>query len=146
MTNTVRQNFSFSPSRQLELCILFGHSVAIAALFFVPIPQVAFYSLLVVLLWSAVYLVLRDARLTLADAGVAIRLEDERIVLFNREGNELVGKLQQSSVIMPQMVILNIALANHYWGKSVVLMPDSMDVESFRQLRVALKWGVTLAG
>jgi len=90
--------------------------------------------------------VLRDARLTLADAGVAIRLEDERIVLFNREGNELVGKLQQSSVIMPQMVILNIALANHYWGKSVVLMPDSMDVESFRQLRVALKWGVTLAG
>jgi toxin CptA len=129
----------------LELIILFGHSVAIAALFFVPIPQLSFVLLLVVLLCSAVYFVLREARLFLADAGIALRLEGERIVLFNRKGDEMVGKLLRSSLVMPQIVILNIALPDRFWRKNIVLMPDSMDADSFRQLRVALKWGITFS-
>ena len=87
---------------------------------------------------------LRDARLTLEDSIVAISLGDDRIILFNRDGDEQVGKLLRSSLIMPQIVILNITLPNHFWKKNVVLMPDSMDAESFRQLRVVMKWGVNL--
>ncbi len=81
----------------------------------------------------------------MADARVALRLEGEHVVLFNRKGDESVGKLLRSSLVMPQMVILNIALPKHFWRINIVLMPDSMDAESFRQLRVALKWGVILA-
>lgn len=121
-----------------------GHGIAITSLAFVPIPQIAFYLMLVVMLWSLLYFVLRDARLTLEDSIVAISLGDDRIILFNRDGDEQVGKLLRSSLIMPQIVILNITLPNHFWKKNVVLMPDSMDAESFRQLRVVMKWGVNL--
>ena len=145
MTQVVRKSFSFYPSRQLELCILFGHSVAVITLFFVPIPEIAFCLLLVILLWSAAYFVLRDARLILPNSNVAISLEGSRIVLFNRNGEELVGTLLPSSLIMPQIVILNIALPNCLCRQNVVLMPDSMDAELFRQLRVILKWGISFS-
>jgi hypothetical protein len=55
-----------------------------------------------------------------------------------------MGRLLGSSVVMPHLVILNISIPNYRQTQNVVLMPDSMDEESFRQLRVALKWGVTL--
>lgn len=141
----MQRYFAFYPSRQLALCVAFGHAIAIAALAFVPMFKAAFVLLLIVLILSAIYYVLRDARLLLPGARIAIRLEDERVILFNRNGGELTGRLLRSSVIMPHILILNIALAGHGGKQSVVLMPDSMDAESFRQLRVALKWGVTLA-
>lgn len=145
MTQTGRKDFSFNPSRQLELCILFGHGVTIVTLVFVPIPEIACCLLLVILLLSALYFVLRDARLILPKAIVAMSLEGSRIVLFNRAGEELEGKLLPSSLIMPQIVILNIVLPNYLGRKNVVLMPDSMDADTFRQLRVLLKWGISFS-
>jgi toxin CptA len=136
--------FQFYPSRLLALCIFIGHGIAIGALVFIPIPQTGLILLLLVLIWSALYYVLRDARLTLAGSWVALRLEEDHVVLFNRNGDELMGKLLPGSVVTPFIVILNIALQGRRGQKNVVLMPDSLNVESFRQLRVALKWGVTL--
>lgn len=137
--------FSFSSSRQLALCILAGHGAAVGALIFVPMSKTALAILLIVLMWSAIYYVRRDAHLTLNGACVALRLEDERVILFKRSGDESVGKLLRSSVVTPHLVILNIVLPGYRRVRSVVLMSDSMDEESFRRLRVVLKWGVTLA-
>lgn len=141
----MQRYFAFYPSRQLALCVASGHIIAIVALAFVPMPETAFALLLMVLILSAVYYLLRDALLILPGAWIALRLEDERIVLFSRNGGEVAGRLLRSSVIMPHILILNIAVSGRSWKQSVVLMPDSMDAEPFRQLRVALKWGVTLA-
>jgi toxin CptA len=141
----MQHDFSFYPSHQLALCILTGHGAAVGALIFVPMPKAALVLLLIVLMWSAIYYVLRDARLTLEGAWVAMRLEDNRVIFFNRNGDESTGKLLRSSVVTPHLVILNIVLPGRRSGRSVVLMPDSMDEESFRQLRVVLKWGVALA-
>ena len=134
--------FTFHPSRQLALYILLVHGVAIGSLIFVPIPKVAFVLLLIVLILSAIYYVLRDAQLILSGACIALRLEDDRIVLVSRNGDQLRGQLRPSSVITPHILILNIGLENHRGRKNVVLMSDSMDAEVFRQLRVTLKWGI----
>src|ERR1035437_2293773 len=115
----MQRHFAFSPSRLLALCVLLGHSVAIGALVFVPIPKAAFALLLIVLVCSATYYVLRDARLILADAWIALRLEDDCVVLFNRNGDELIGKLLRSSVVTPHVVILNIVLPNRRWKQNV---------------------------
>jgi toxin CptA len=127
----------------LALCVLLGHSVAVGALFFVPIPKVALYFLVIVLILSATYYWLRDARLSLTGSWIALRLEDECIVLYNRKGDEFIGKLLGSSVITPQLIVLHIALPTCRLKQNIVLMPDSMDSESFRKLRVAVKWGVS---
>ena len=137
--------FTFHPSRQLVLCILLGHGIAVGSLVFLPMPKAALVLLLIVLTLSAIYYVLRDAQLILSGACVALRLEDDRVVLVNRNGDQLRGQLLPSSVITPYILILNIALENRRGRKNVVLMSDSMDAEVFRQLRVTLKWDVVLA-
>ncbi len=134
--------FLFNASQLLALCILLGHTIAIGALMFVPIPKVALLFLDIVLVLSASYYWLRDARLRLSSSWVALRLEDECIVLFNRNGDRLIGKLLGSSFITPYLVILQVSLPNYRLKQNVVLMPDCMDTESFRKLRVELKWGV----
>jgi toxin CptA len=134
----------FYPSRLLGFCICLGHAIAIGALAALPVPKLAFILLLAVLLLSTAYYLQRHARLALANAWVGLQLEEDYLVLFNRRGDELRGRLLGSSLVMPHLVILNIAIPNYYQTQNVVLMPDSMDEESFRQLRVALKWGVAL--
>jgi hypothetical protein len=69
--------------------------------------------------------------------------EDGCVVLIDRQGGECVGRLSRHSVVMPYLVVLNVMAADSHGRCSVVLAPDSMDAESFRQLRVMLKWGAT---
>jgi toxin CptA len=116
------------------------------ALFFVSIHQVVLVLLLLVLMWSMVYFMRRDAILVLPTAWCALRLEEDGgVVLIDRSGKEVDGELSHGCVVMPYLLILNVMVETTHRRCCVVLMPDSMDTESFRQLRVALKWGVTSA-
>jgi len=140
----MQRSFKFHFSRLLTLIICIGHGVAVAALEMIPMQTFALILLFAVLVWSVIYFLLRDALLVLPVSWIGLRLEDEHLILFNRRGDALMGRLLRSSVVTPNLVILNIAIPNYRWAQNVVLMPDSMDDESFRQLRVALKWGVVL--
>ncbi len=133
--------FSFHPSNCLTLLLVLAHTAAAGAFSLVPLPKPALSGVLVVLLGSMVYYVLRDARLTLGSAWVGLELDGDRVVLSSRKGDELTGELLRSSVVTPYLVVLNIAVSGQHRRRNVVLMPDSMEAESFRQLRVALKWG-----
>jgi toxin CptA len=139
----MQRTFTINASRLLALCIFLGHSVAIGALVLVPMPKAAKIILVIVLVLSATYYWLLNARLACAGSWLALRLEDECIVLLNRHGDEFIGKLSGSSFITPYLVILQVTLPNYRLKQNVVLMPDSMDAESFRKLRVAVKWGFT---
>ena len=136
----MQRYFALRPSNYLTLTILFAHVTVMVALLFVPFPGAALVLLLIVLAWSMAYYVLRDARLLLNSACVALRLEDERIALIDHKGEEVAGALLRSSMVMQHLVVLNIAVQGRRWERNVVFMSDSMDAESFRRLRVALKW------
>jgi len=140
----MQRSFKFHSSHWLTLIISLGHAAVAGALVMIPMQKFALILLFVVLIWSVTYYLLRDALLALPGSWVGLRLEDEQLTLFNRRGDAMIGRLLKSSVVMPNLVILNIAITNHRWTQNVILMPDSMDEESFRQLRVALKWGVVL--
>lgn len=112
-------------------------------LFLLPFPRSALFVLLAILMVSMVYYVRRDARLTLACSWVALRLEHDSAVLINRNGDEFAGELKPSSLLTPYLVVLDILPPCQRWRHGVVLVPDSMDAESFRQLRVALRWGMS---
>jgi toxin CptA len=136
----MQRHFTFHPSNYLTLIIVVAHAVVMAALLFVPIPKVALVALLMVLAASAAYYALRDARLGLESSWVALRLENDRVVLVNRKGEEWTGALLRGSVVTAQLAVLNVLIQDPRRRCNVVLMPDSMGAESFRQLRVALKW------
>ena len=140
----MRRSFKLQPSLWLALCIIFGHCAAIGSLAMLPIPKLALALLFAVLGWSAIYFVLSNARLAFANSWVELILEEDRISLFNRKGEEKTGILLRNSLVTPYLVILNVKLFDHRRVRNLVVMPDSMDAESFRGLRVALKWGVAL--
>ena len=140
----MRRSFKLYPSHWLALCIIFGHCAAIGSLAMLPIPKLALVLLFAVLGGSSIYFVLRNARLAFTNSWVELILEEDRITLLNRKGDEQTGILLRNSLVTPYLVILNVKLFDCRWKQNLVVMPDSMDSESFRGLRVALKWGVVL--
>jgi len=48
---------------------------------------------------------------------------------------------QSDSLVTPFITVLNVLPQGARLARSVVILPDSLDAESFRQLRVWLKWG-----
>ncbi len=137
------RHFALRPSRLLFLCIVFPHLLVMVVFAWLPFPSIPYLALLGVLLVSCVYYVLRDASLRLDGACVALRLEEKHIVLIDRENREVTGRLLGSSVVTPYLTVLNIALNGGHRTRNVVILPDSMDATSFRQLRVLLKWWIS---
>lgn len=83
---------------------------------------------------------LRDARLSLAQSCVAFRLENENgITLIQRNGRHLTGTVSADGVVTPLLILMNIKKDGH-GQQSIVLLPDSMNRDDFRRLRVALRW------
>ncbi len=141
MAKSVQRAFTIHSSHWLALCIFLGHLLATGALLLIPIPIFASYFLVTVLILSAIYYWLQYAQLALAGSWLGLRLEDDCIILIKRNGDEFIGKLLESSFISPHLVILQVALPGSRFKQNVVLLPDSMDPESFRKLRVAVRWG-----
>lgn len=71
---------------------------------------------------------------------VAFRLEDDGIVLVLRNGDHVSGCLAADTLITPYLLVLNVALRESNKSRSVLILPDSMGAESFRRLRVGLRW------
>lgn len=127
------------------LTLALAHAVAAVPFLFLQISQSAQILLLSVLAASMGYYALRDALLKLNSSWIALRLEGDQAALINRAGDEWVVELLRGSVVMPHLAVLKFASSERRGRCSVVLLPDSMDAESFRRLRVALKWHFSAA-
>lgn len=138
----MQQYFKLRSSRSLTLLLLFLCVVSLASLLLLPLPTPVLLVLTVVVLcWGGYYLLL-DANLRMGHSCVAFRLEDrEEIVLLLRSGRHLSCRVSSDSVVTPYVVILNVIPSEQRRGRSLVILPDAMGVDSFRRLRVALRWG-----
>lgn len=129
-----------------SLCLtIFLFSISLWSLwvsYFLPLDM-SVYLVLGLIIWAlCAYLLFRDARLMLANSCVAFRLEvEDRISLILRDGRHQEGKLMVGGIILPFVVLINIRLEQG-GHRSLVLLNDSMDADSFRHLRVLLRWGV----
>lgn len=138
----MQRHFKLRPSRTLVLIFLTLCLSALVSIWMLPFPGLVLLVLsLIVLCWGG-YCLLFDAGLRMENSCVALRLEDgEGIVLVLRNGSHLTFRLSADSLVTPYVVILNVARNEQHKGRSVVIMPDTMGVESFRRLRVLLRWG-----
>jgi toxin CptA len=138
----MQRHYKLRPSRSLSLLIILLCFGALALLWLLPvsIPWSIVLSM-VVLSWSG-HCLLFDANLRMGHACVAFRLEEhDGIVLVLRNGRHLPGRVSSDSLVTPYIVILNVALHELRRGRSLLIMPDTMGAESFRRLRVVLRWG-----
>lgn len=136
----MQNHFSLNSSRTFAVLLLVIHLVVLAALMLLPLPLWAKGGMLVCLLGSLTYYLRRDASLSLPSSCVAFRLQESHIVLTARNGQELSGQLLSGSVVTPFMTLLRISPLGARFARSVVIFPDAISAESFRELRVALRW------
>ncbi|MDR2196099.1 MAG: hypothetical protein LBE50_05800 [Gallionellaceae bacterium] len=136
--NTLPLRFSLTPSRQLIWVLGGMHATAMAALLVLTLPLWVKAGLIALLAFSLLYCARRQ---TAPDAIVALSLSADDVMLVRRDGTEVSGRLQGNSTVTPYLSILNVRPHGRRLSRSVVVLPDSLDAESFRRLRVWLKWG-----
>ncbi len=129
-----------------SLCLaIFLFSISLWSLwvsYFLPLDLSVYLVLGLIILALCAYLFFRDARLMLANSCVAFCLDvGDSISLMLRDGRRQEGKLMVGGIILPFVVLINIRLEQG-GHRSLVLLTDSMDADSFRHLRVLLRWRV----
>lgn len=68
---------------------------------------------------------------------------DESWILMTNDNRELRAILLKSSFVHPQLTVVNLKLINCPWYcryRSLIFLPDNLDAETFRRLRVRLRW------
>lgn len=56
------------------------------------------------------------------------------------EGQWVEATVLPSSFVAPYMTVLNLKPTDSRWVRHVVILPDSLEPEAFRRLRVLLRW------
>lgn len=137
----MQRQFKLNPSRYLAAALVAAHGATLALLVPLALPGWAKMALSIVILFSLAYHLRHDALLSSKSAVAALKLEKEQVVLTLRGGDQLVGQVLRDSLVTPFIAVLNVRSQGARLARSVIILPDSLDAESFRQLRVWLKWG-----
>jgi toxin CptA len=123
-----------------------AHGAAIALLWPLALPGWIKGLLAAALCASLAFHVRRDARLAAPQSIVGFEVgEDGSSLLRTRNGNALEARLLPDSFVTPYLCVLGFKPAGRRFARYVTLLPDSLDADAFRRLRVWLKWKVTFA-
>jgi len=136
----VRVSIGGSAGLAWVLCL--GHTGAAMVLLPVFLPAWIKTLIAVAILASLLRSLMRVALLKTADAVVAVEIKDEGEISFRtRRGEWRDGRLSGSSYVSSWLTILLIVEERQRNARSVVIVPDNVDADEFRRLRVKLRWG-----
>ena len=138
----MQQRFEFRPSRQLAVVLVGVHVLACLALLPLALPLWAKLALPAVLIISAAYHLWRYAWLRAGQAVTSLVVEGDEVRLLRRDGTERVARVMQDSLVTPLLSVLILLPEGARRACSVVILADSLDAESYRRLRVWLRWGL----
>jgi toxin CptA len=131
----------FKPSRRLLLALGFAAPVAITVLAILPVSLWIKLLAISVVVSMASYHIL-DAMQRLPRSCVSLSLDTKGAwQLVTRDGNRYDATILASSFVAPYMTILNCSLTGRWLQYHIVILPDAVDGDAFRRLRVWLRWG-----
>ena len=136
----MQQQFDLFPSHRLAAALFLAYGAAMLALLLMQLPAWALVPLYILLLFSLLLHLRQLAWLSAATAMVKLKLEGDVLELTLRDGKQLTEYFLHSGFVSPVLTILNARPRDGYWSRSIIIFSDSMDSESFRELRVRLKW------
>lgn len=126
-------------SYRLATVLTLAHAGAIALLWpLAPAVQATAAAALALSLASALR---RTALLKSSSAIIALEFAENGGVCYQtRQGPWHAARVLPSSVVMPELTILNLRCDDSGRVRHVVLMFDSADADTYRRLRVRLRW------
>lgn len=138
----MQRSFKLRPSRSIALYFFILCAAALISLWQLQLPVLLLLVMSMMVLWWGGYCLLFHAYLHMAHSCIAFRLEDgDDIVLVLRNGIHLPCRILPDSLVTPYLVILNVALNENRSNRSLLILRDTIGLENFRRLCIALKWG-----
>lgn len=67
-------------------------------------------------------------------------LNDGALLLDRREGENVRATVLGTSYVSASLTVLNLRIIGRRLVEHVLVVPDNVDPEAFRQLRVLLRW------
>jgi len=129
------------PSNYLAIILSFVHGLMFFISYHLTLPLPIKLLLISAILVSYVYYLRRYALLTTSNAITAFELSEEKQCrLMTYSGETIHCVVESNSFIAPTLVILNLKNKLKRSLYSVVLLPDCMEKNEFRRLRMWLKW------
>ncbi len=127
------------PSRILAVILLIAHAVSGVLILMLPLALWLKLVGIAIIVLASFYYVRRYALLRTPTAVRELRmLSDGKLEIFRSDWQsaELVGE----QFVHPMLTIIRCRTETSRWPVSIVILSDMLDAESFRALRVRLKW------
>ena len=133
---------ALKPSRRFALGLGLAHLAAAAAIVATGLPLWLALAAGSALLVHGVVVIARTALLRSRGAVVALEAgRGETLPFMTRDGVWHEGRILGSTYVAPYLTVLNISDYGSRRAYHVPIMPDGIDPEDFRRLRVWLRWG-----
>ncbi|HUL40558.1 MAG TPA: protein YgfX [Burkholderiales bacterium] len=131
----------FKPSLSLALLLALVHALAIGSVLALPVPTSLNFVTIPLFFMSFVFYFRRTAWLAGANSIIALEIkEDGRGVAQTRRGEHLDCMVLPTSYVSASLTVLNVKVKEKRLARHVVILPDAVDGEDFRKLRVLLRW------
>jgi toxin CptA len=123
---------NLKPSRALIAALSAMHLLAIAAVWVLSWPIATSFTVLVLVSFTWCWR---------RKWAVTLKINVKGELLLQQDGDWLEVKVLASSLVLPYLTVLNLKLPGRRWPLNIVLLPDSLDAQDYRKLRVWLRWG-----
>ena len=128
-------------SGYLVLWLGAAHAIAAGLFVILPLPVVSKLIAVLVLGISLMFYLRRNAWLTSPNSIIALEIkEDCACVISTRRGKRLDCILLPTSYVSAPLTVLNLKADVERRARHVVLVPDAINFEDYRKLRVLLRW------
>jgi toxin CptA len=132
---------ALSKSRQLIWLLLCVHGLTLLVIWLLPWPLGWRGLLSLLIAASLVFYLLRDAKKVMRHSIVGLKyLQDNQLELQLKSGEWFTASLQPGSFVAPYLTTLAYRSQNAYFNRYLLIMPDMLDAETFRELRTHLRW------
>ncbi len=129
------------PSFQLVALLSLVHIAAAGLLWPLALPLGIKAIVAIALVISLVYYLRQDALLIADNAVIVFALSDEmQCIVTIRSGESMICNILGNTFVAPYLTVLNLKPVGELFTRSVVILPDGIDAEEFRQLRIWLRW------
>ncbi|WP_435628455.1 protein YgfX [Candidatus Ferrigenium straubiae] len=127
-------------SLRLAVLLLLSHMLVATVVCLTAVPPIVRLALLVTILLSLFYYLVRDALLLLPGSWRKISLDQDSVSVTTRGGSTLSGKITGGTAVTPYFAVLRIRPEGRYFRVSRTIFSDMLGKDEFRDLRVRLRF------
>lgn len=128
------------------MLLLSFHLMVAIVVYLAAMPLAVRLAVLVTILSSLIYHMLRDVLLLLPHSCREILLEQNSVAIVTRNGALIQGSMVNTTVVSPFFALLRTKVAGHFVPASFVIFPDALGVGAFRELCVHLRFACNQSG